>query len=182
MSIQNVMVLGIPALLGSVAGTRLAFDLSNTVLRLILTVALIVALGFFLRPLRRTEHQSWWHVPFSMLLGFLIGVFGGVLGVGAGFLLLPVYVGIVGYPIREAIIYSLGAGILITVTSLLMRRVTLTLPWGELAGLMICSVGGAHIGVIVNSRSSERTLKRAIVTILLVLTIDMTIKTFTLWK
>ncbi len=181
-SIKNVLVLGIPALLGSVAGTRLAFGLSNAVLRFTLTVALIATMGFFLRPLHRTEHQSWWHVPFSILLGLLIGVFGGVLGVGAGFLFLPVYVGIVGYPIREAIIYSLGAGILITVTSLLMRSVTLTLPWGELAGLMICSVGGAQIGVIANSRSSERSLKRVILTVLLAITIDMIIKIIMLWK
>lgn len=99
--------LGIPCILGSIIGAWIAVDINEQVFEKAMAIIMILMLGFiFYKPQLwlkgRTELMKNKLSPFMMLLFFLIGIYGGFIHVGIGYILL---IGIVlgaGYDLVKA--------------------------------------------------------------------------------
>jgi uncharacterized membrane protein YfcA len=93
-----------------------------------------------------------------VLIGLVAGVFSAVFGVGGGIILVPLLIGFVAFPIREATATSLGA-ILVTATAgvaLYAVRGDVRIGYAALVGLP--AVLGALVGTQIQQRVSGRGL------------------------
>ena len=100
-----------------------------------------------------------------------IGVLGGLIGLGGAEFRLPVLLGPLGYPARQAIPLNLAVSLVTLAASLAMRGRTLTLASVQpLMGTMLALIGGAvvaaFIGATVGARLSTTPLERIMVCLL----------------
>jgi uncharacterized protein len=102
-------------------------------------------------------------------IGFLGGVLGGLLGVGGGFVLIPLQVLWAGVPQRNANANSIVAILPIAVAALpiyYFRTRTPQIDFRVALFLVIGSVVGAYLGARLLKRIPDRELKLAVVVIL----------------
>jgi uncharacterized protein len=102
-------------------------------------------------------------------IGFLGGVLGGLLGVGGGFVLIPLQVLWAGVPQRNANANSIVAILPIAVAALpiyYFRTRTPQIDFRIALFLVIGSVVGAYLGARLLKRIPDRELKLAVVVIL----------------
>jgi uncharacterized protein len=102
-------------------------------------------------------------------IGFLGGVLGGLLGVGGGFVLIPLQVLWAGVPQRNANANSIVAILPIAVAALpiyYFRTRTPQIDFRAALFLVIGSVVGAYLGARLLKRIPDRELKLAVVVIL----------------
>lgn len=100
------------------------------------------------------------------LIGLVAGVFSTVFGVGGGIIVVPLLVGLAGFPIHAATATSLGA-ILVTASAgaaLFALRGDVRLGYAALVGLP--AVVGALAGTHVQRRVSSRNLTLAFAALL----------------
>ena len=110
--------------------------------------------------------------PMFVVIGFLGGVMGGLLGVGGGFIMVPLQVLWAGVPQRQANATSLVAIIPIAVAALPIYYFTKGTPEVDLRFALLLVIGsgvGAYLGARLLRRIPERPLAIA-VALLLVLT------------
>lgn len=99
--------LGIPAVLGSIVGAWIAIDIQEDIFEKAMAIIMIVMLAFiFYKPqlwLKGREELIEKKVsPFLMFIFFLIGIYGGFIHVGIGYLLLISIVLGAGYDLVKA--------------------------------------------------------------------------------
>lgn len=99
--------LGIPAVLGSILGAWIAIDINEDIFERAMAIIMILMLGFiFYKPqiwLKGREKLIEKKVsPFLMFIFFLIGIYGGFIHVGIGYLLLISIVLGAGYDLVKA--------------------------------------------------------------------------------
>ena len=160
-NLTYVLYAGIPAIVGSGFGSEWAHTLPNRILLGILTMALLGSLVLFWRPMTSTDGQP--TARRRSLVGLLclvIGVLGGLLGIGGGFLTMPVLVGVGGLKVRTAIGTGLGVnmGIALTSESIRLAHVS-SLSLVVVASIIATGGLGAQIGVRRNRGVSERTAR-----------------------
>ena len=103
----------------------------------------------------------------AFLYAVPIGVLGGLIGLGGAEFRLPVFIGPLGYPARQAIPLNLAASLVTLATSLGIRGHTLTLtPLRPLTTAIIALISGAvvaaFIGATVGVRLSKTRLEQLI--------------------
>lgn len=93
LDIKNSLLLGVPTILGTIAGSLFAIDVSDTTFKICLSVVLAIILIYLIfdrdKIPNREGHKlqiRWWHY----LLFFLVGFYGGYIYIGLGFLILAV--------------------------------------------------------------------------------------------
>lgn len=123
LDVKGTMILGLPAIAGSLVGAQIAVNLNETMMRrsigLLMVVMLVVIL---IRPNRwlkgeRTHLDSWpgWG---RMLLFFAIGIYGGFIQAGVGIFLLAGLVLGIGYDLVRANAIKVGIVLLFTISAL----------------------------------------------------------------
>ena len=101
----------------------------------------------------------------AFLYAVPIGVLGGLIGLGGAEFRLPVLLGPLGYPSRQAIPLNLAVSLVTLAASLAMRGRTLTLaPLQPLTAAILALIGGAvvaaFVGATVGARLSKTPLER----------------------
>ena len=101
---REAWILLAPSLAGGTLGAFLAVDIDETLLRRIIGVVLVLMLVPILlrRPLDPSRSKVMEIKPWTWIAYFLIGVYGGFLQVGVGFLYLVLIAGIQRYDLVRA--------------------------------------------------------------------------------
>ena len=93
LDIKNSLLLGLPTILGTIAGSLFAIDVSEKTFKVCLSLVLAIILVYLILDRGNTPKQEghalkirWWHYP----LFFLVGFYGGYIYIGLGFLILAV--------------------------------------------------------------------------------------------
>lgn len=168
------LVGGVFAALGAVAATRVG---GSAVL--IVTAVLIVymAVDMTLLALRapRSEaaaeaekeppRRSW---VWSAGLGVIAGLYSGFLGLGGGFVVVPVLVRLFGFPIKKAAGTSLVTVMLLSIPGTVTHYMLGNIDVGLALALSVGVIPGALLGAHVTARASERTVRVAFAAMLLV--------------
>ena len=128
--LRLTLFMAAPALLGSVAGARLASSISKDFFRpFILVMLVLVALYTWKRPhLGLEEKLKFTHTVRLLLValfGLTIGFYDGIFGPGTGTFLIYLLVGVIGYGFLKALQMSLAQFL---VRALQFAEV---LPWSE---------------------------------------------------
>ncbi|MGH2706367.1 MAG: sulfite exporter TauE/SafE family protein [Actinomycetota bacterium] len=101
-------------------------------------------------------------------VGVAAGFFSGLLGVGGGFILVPVFVRALRFPVKVALGTSLAVIALATVPNIAAQSLVGNIDWKVALLLALGVVPGARAGSLLAIRASERRLRIAIVVCVLV--------------
>jgi uncharacterized protein len=163
--IRTGLIVGAWGAPASVAGALLTRLVGGTVV-LIITAGLVIVVAIdMLRPRTLADPAPSEHEPGARrrvglpAIGLMAGVYSGFLGLGGGFVLVPLFNRLLGFPIKRAIGTSLVSLALFAVpgslTHLWLGNVDVPLA----LALAIGVVPGAFVGARFNSLSSERTIR-----------------------
>ncbi|MCK4569473.1 MAG: sulfite exporter TauE/SafE family protein [Bacteroidales bacterium] len=146
------IILGIPALLGSIVGALIAVEINENIFEKAIAVTMLVMLAFILyKPqkwlLGRDELVKKKTSVFQIILFFLIGIYGGFIHMGIGYFLLTALVFSIGYDLVKAnavkvlivLIYTPVTLIIFLVYGQVNWEYGLTLTIGNVFGALIAS-------------------------------------------
>ena len=92
-------------------------------------------------------------------IGVVGGLLSGLLGIGAGVIMVPLLVLWAGFGQRDAHALSLGAIIPISVAGIVTFGIAGRVHWVDAVALALGAVAGARIGAALLARMDERALK-----------------------
>jgi uncharacterized membrane protein YfcA len=153
--------MGPPSLIGGALGSALSEQMSHELLTVIFAIlALIATASMFMRRVEANStpyrNQTW-----AVCLGLGIGVLGGLFGLGAGFLFLPVMINLFKIESRTAVGTGLAVGLLLVVGALIGKMFGTAgtgFPWLEGLILAIGAVPGGLIGSRIGNRMKNKSL------------------------
>ncbi len=166
------IIMGLAGIVGGLAGSFLSVLLSNYVLQCIYLAVVGVATAILFIPLPpETENyeKGSFHRFGGMAIGAGVGCLTGLLGVGGGFLIVPLMAYILRVPLRIAIGTSL---FIILITSLGTFPAKLGVGHIDLLITLLVisgSVGGALLGSFVSRRTPVKYLRVALVAVLILI-------------
>jgi uncharacterized membrane protein YfcA len=97
-------------------------------------------------------------IALALAIGFVAGVFSGLLGVGGGVLLIPGFLYLMRMPIRRSFATSLAVIAVIAIPGTIVHSFLHHISWPLVLYLVIGSIPGAYVGARLNLRTAERTL------------------------
>ncbi|MBT8137713.1 MAG: sulfite exporter TauE/SafE family protein [Gammaproteobacteria bacterium] len=163
---RNVMVFGLPGMLGTYLGAWLAAFVSGLVQLSLFALVMLAAAVLMLRPMRIDDAP---HVPRATwkiaVDGLLVGVVTGLVGVGGGFLIIPALVLLGGLRMHNAVATSL---VIIALKSYsgfykyleVLAGQDLALDWQVIALVTTLGVAGSLAGNLLATRLPHQLLKR----------------------
>lgn len=160
------LLLGIPAVLGSILGVRAAISISGELFEKILGIIMIIVLITILtRPERRfiknIEEENWGitRLIVAITVFFGVGFYGGFIQAGVGFIIIIALTLITGMPLVKVNCLKIFIRFAFTISSLLMfsinGKVNLLLGLTLAAG---CSIG-AYFGSVIAISKGEKWIR-----------------------
>jgi uncharacterized membrane protein YfcA len=149
LDIRETLWLALPALAGSVLGALLAVDIDREVFDKLLGALLIVILiTLFIKPSMWIEQKKrdlplWLRIP----MFFAIGVYGGFIQAGVGFLLILALAGAIGHELVKSNALKVAIVLLFSGMSLLIFSLSGKVVWTYGLILSVGNMAGAFIGV-----------------------------------
>ena len=136
-------------------------------------------------PLRMKFHKSRLYesaiVP--IMLGFIVGIFASIMGVGGAFLMVPAMIYIIGMPTKLVPGTSLFVTIFITGLVVIVHALKFqTIDFILVFILLIGSIIGLHVGLRISQKLNASEYKTLLAILLLAVGLIMGIETFVLEK
>lgn len=162
------LMLGIPAVLGSILGSRLAISLPDTVFNKILAVAMIIMLALILwNPTKKfsvvKENLSKKRKTIAIIAFFFVGIYGGFIQAGVGLIIITTLTLITGLSlvkINSIKVFVVG---IYMISSLLVFIISGNVNW--LLGLILAAGNGfgAWLGSTVAVNKGDKWIKVVLV-------------------
>jgi uncharacterized membrane protein YfcA len=155
------MVLGLCGLAGAVPGSFLSKHVPGNVLLMLFAATMVVAAAAMLRS--RSEIARSDRAPNAAVIvvsGLVLGFLTGFLGVGGGFLIVPVLVFVLGLAMREAIATSLFVIALNSASSLAAHALDGSIDWGVVVLFVGGGIIGNLLGAAIGKQLAQRQLKQ----------------------
>ena len=105
------------------------------------------------------RRDSWWRLA---TIGLGAGLLSGLLGVGGGILMVPLFVQWLHMPIKNAIGTSLACVGILAVPSFVVHQIQGDINWLYAAPLCLAVIPGARVGAHLAITSAEHVLRRAV--------------------
>ena len=161
---REAWVILIPSLLGGLVGVTLAIDVNEALLRKIIGVVLVLMLVPILRKTPKATQASRPGIrPWMWPAYFLIGVYGGFLQVGVGFLYLAVLVGIQGKDLVRANLFKVFYVLAYSALAVLLFAWKSQVNWSSGLVLAVGNAAGGWLGAKLAVERGERWIRVALV-------------------
>ena len=164
------------AMAGTYLGARLAVFFSAQAQLVLFGTVLLAAAFSMLRQTGRTGNAGGWLAKHSIgtvalivLEALAVGVLTGLVGVGGGFLIVPVLVLLGGLPMKQAVGTSLLIITLKSFAGFVGYLDQVEVAWGFTAGFTAIAVLGIWVGGHLAQSVSARSLERGFAVLLLVM-------------
>jgi uncharacterized membrane protein YfcA len=159
--IGTAVLFGLVAMVGAFGGAKLSALLDGGVQLAILAAVMLGAAASMLR--RRSDAATEASPRFVLLapVALGVGVLTGLIGVGAGFLVVPALVVLARVPMRQAIGTSLLVIAMNSASGFAGYIGSTDLDWAFLAGFTALAVAGSFAGSALATRVPQAMLKRA---------------------
>ncbi|MEE2961693.1 MAG: sulfite exporter TauE/SafE family protein [Myxococcota bacterium] len=157
-----------PVLVGTALGAGITAQISNENTKLILGASLIISLSFILLPARpitqsKPENSTWRRVgkPLTLLT---VGLYGGAIQAGVGYLILGTLKRLFNLPLREANIIKVVLVLVYTPLAIIFfAKEGQIVLWASVT-LALSQGIGAWLGATFNLKGSERWLRGLVAT------------------
>ena len=101
-------------------------------------------------------HEEPWRL---VVIGLAAGFFSGLLGIGGGLLMVPLFSGWLKIPLKETIATSLSCVAIIAIPGMITHAVQGHIVWSLAIPLAIGTIPGARIGAGLTIRADDRRLR-----------------------
>ena len=171
------MLLALPSFAGGLIGSKLVVAWPESFKMAVPWLILSAALLFALQPLathltgigRPREHISWQVATRAVILQFLISIYGGYFGAGAGILMLT-SLGVMGLSdIHEMNALKAVLGTIINSTTVIVFASSGSVNWPYAGAMALAGIVGGYAGAHVSRRMNRRLVRWIVVTIGVVL-------------
>jgi uncharacterized membrane protein YfcA len=168
------LIFGPVAMIGTYLGARLSVFFSGAMQLALFAVVMLLAAFFMLReslalPTPRRPRRPGLALVLIVAEGLFVGVLTGLVGVGGGFLIVPVLVLLTGLPMKQAVGTSLLVIALKSFAGFAGYVGQVDVNWGFMAGFTAVAIVGIWIGAHLLQYVSQVVLKRAFAVLLLVM-------------
>ena len=154
-------VLGACGIFGTVPGALVSKHVSGNVLLLLFAATMFVAAVAMVRSRNDSAETGRAPKPFLVVAsGFGLGFLTGFLGVGGGFLIVPVLVFVLGLSMRAAIATSLFVIALNSASSLTAHALDAAIDWIVVVAFVAGGIAGNVAGLAIGKRLAQQQLKR----------------------
>lgn len=168
--------MAIPAILGAIVGSNIAVDISDQLFNRILAIVMLVvmAISVFRPPLKinpeelLTKKKVWT----SVIIFFFLGIYGGFIQAGIGFLIIATLTSIHGFNMAKTNSIKVFVILCYTAAAVTVFYIGGKIQWEY--GLVLAA--GNSVGAWVGSRWSVGKSDRLIRMILLVMVVALSIK------
>jgi uncharacterized membrane protein YfcA len=109
------------------------------------------------------QRSEWWRLA---VIGLAAGLLSGLLGVGGGIVMVPLFVSWVRLPIKEAVGCSLACVGILAVPGTITHAALGHIDWAFALPLCVAVIPGARVGAHLAIRSSERGLRLSVAIVL----------------
>ena len=180
---HNVLVFGLPGMVGTYLGAALAAYLSGIMQLTLFAGVMLLASWFMLRPIDlgppgEHEPRATWKIAGD---GLGVGVLTGLVGVGGGFLIVPALVLLGGMAMHRAVATSL---VIIALKSYsgfykytdVLEDQNLELDWNTLMIVTGLGIAGSLVGGKLANRLPQDTLKKSFGIFLIVMGVYILIR------
>ena len=163
---RNVVVFGVPGMIGTYLGAWTATWVPGIVQLALFALVMLVASYFMLRPMRLDSSQASPRAVWKIVLdGLLVGIVTGLVGVGGGFLIVPALVLLGGVTMHRAVATSL---VIIALKSYsgfwkyldVLADKGMALDWNVIAIVTALGIAGSLFGNRVATRLPQDKLRR----------------------
>jgi uncharacterized protein len=173
---REAWLLLIPSVLGGVLGARIAVTIDEAMLRRVIGVVLVLMLVPILRkkspspPAARGGASGWWQWP----VYFAIGVYGGFIQVGVGFMYLALLAGLQGYDLIRANLLKVFYVLVYSVLALALFAWAGQVRWLPGLALAVGTAAGGWLGAKIAVERGERWIRVVLVAAIGVAAIELT--------
>lgn len=139
--------IGISALIGSIIGAQIAVDIKGDTFNKILAIIMVLVVGYMVfkskfKQLNSVERTAGKHLWWSVLLFFFIGIYGGFIQAGVGFIMLLVLTSVNNLSLVKSnavkvtvvLMYTIAAVTVFAYNDMIDWKVGLVLAVGNAAG------------------------------------------------
>lgn len=161
-------VLGLAGVIGALAGSfGSAYIGGETLLAIYLCLVGASILLLFCAPKEGGSWDAKVSLAAAFPLGLIVGILAGMLGVGGGFVIVPLMISLLRVPTRVAVGTSLLVILPTTISGSVGKVATgqFNLEMGSL--VVICGILGAQFGAKANAKVSPRTIRVTLILLLL---------------
>ncbi|MFZ4515575.1 MAG: sulfite exporter TauE/SafE family protein [Acidimicrobiia bacterium] len=116
-----------------------------------------------------------------LIIGVLAGTLSGILGIGGGVLMVPLFVRWIRLTVKEAVAASIACVGIIAVPGIVTHQLLGNINWTYALGLMIAIVPGAWLGASLAVRAQEQHLRIAVAGVLGLIAIGYAIGEIASW-
>lgn len=162
-SMQLVLLMGPPAAIASLIGAFISRDTPDQILLAIFAVFSFAGAVFLVLPVKATDAAAAdlrVNRPLAVALAVLIGLFGGMVGIGAIAFIVAALVYFLRVPPRIAIGSSLGIGLFGAVAAFIGKAATAQIDPGLAAIVVVSALVGSPIGAWISVRTRIELLLR----------------------
>ena len=172
--------LGLPALAGAVVGSRIAVDVPDAVFNAVLAgVMVLVLASIFIKPKPAGDRTS--AVPegppagarrsLLMVIFFVIGVYGGFIQAGVGFLIMSSLIFLSGYDLVRINAVKVAVILVYTVAAVTVFLLNGKVEWGPGLTLAAGNAAGAWLGARFSVTGGEKWIRIILVVAVLVMAV-----------
>ena len=166
----------IPAILGAIIGSNIAVDIGDQVFNRILAVVMLVVMAISIfRPafhVNPEEILSKGKIWTSVVIFFFLGIYGGFIQAGIGFLIIAALTGVHGFNMAKTNSIKVFVILCYTMAAVVVFYIEGKIQWEY--GLVLAA--GNSVGAWIGSRWSVGKSDRLIRMILLVMVVALSIK------
>ena len=163
----TAVLFGLVAMVGAFGGAKLSALLEGGVQLAILATVMLAAAASMLRKRSDVEGEVSPRLALLAPVALGVGVLTGLIGVGAGFLVVPALVVLARVPMRQAIGTSLLVIAINSASGFAGYFGSIDLDWAFLAGFTGLAVAGSFAGSALVNRVPQPALKRAFALLLI---------------
>jgi hypothetical protein len=162
-NMKVALIFGPVAMVGTYVGARLSVFFSGTTQLALFGAVMLTSAFFMLRDRTPEPHKSRHPViayEVVVIEALAVGVLTGLVGVGGGFMIIPVFVLLLGLPMKQAVGTSLLVIALKSFAGFVGYLGQVEVAWGFMTGFTGIAIVGIWVGTPLMHRLSPHTIKR----------------------
>jgi len=168
----------LPAVLGAFVGARIAVDMPDVLFRRVLAVVMVLVLGLILwNPTRRLRGAEAPLTPARRVVAFVaffaVGIYGGFIQAGVGFLLMATLVGITGLGLVRVNAHKVFIVAVYTLLALAVFALDGKVDWVVGAVLAVGNGAGGWLAGLLAVSKGERVIRPVLVVAVLAMALRL---------
>ncbi|MGQ9586683.1 MAG: sulfite exporter TauE/SafE family protein [Anaerolineae bacterium] len=172
------LLFSLPAIVGAFLGARIAIDIPDALFNRVLAVVLLLVLGLMLwNPTRRLQGKEATFTPArtvaAVVVFFLLGIYGGFIQAGIGFLLMAALVGLTGLDLVRVNAHKAFVIAVYTLLALAVFAIEGKVDWVVGLVLAVGNGAGGWLAGRISVEKGERVIRPVLVVAVLVMAVRL---------